>query len=276
MTTFTKAFRAITQYFVDAHWAWCYKLDTRGFDYLLFHAADLQVQAGWGTSQYHYFRSLQRFMARPRKDIHRLVLKPLLSCLACAFWVIVMLEAEPLLQAEVLIALEQVFPQGYLCTLILSDPFSWSWQVSQSLLLKNIRWWAMPDFLQMQHLAFRAQSWFYHLTIESWPNSPLGAFWQTPSKLTCAFYRSVCLPHLPKGQMGECWGICQVHSFLHKNFMFLVIILNKALLSCSVWLDDQTQEVFQWLRLTSSHFEGTFIKSKLVFHGHKMTDTFVN
>lgn len=48
-------------------------------------------------------------MSRLLKNIHRLVLKPLLFCLGCAFQVIVMSETEPSLHYEVLSALEQVF-----------------------------------------------------------------------------------------------------------------------------------------------------------------------
>ena len=43
------------------------------------------------------------------KDIHRVVPKALLCCLVCVFRVIVLLECEPLLQSEVLSALDQVF-----------------------------------------------------------------------------------------------------------------------------------------------------------------------
>jgi hypothetical protein len=47
-------------------------------------------------------------LAGPLKDIQRLVLKPILSCLGCVFWVLVLLEGEPSPQSEVLRALEEV------------------------------------------------------------------------------------------------------------------------------------------------------------------------
>ena len=50
-----------------------------------------------------------RALAWLLKDIHRLVPKPLLCCLGCVLRVAVLLEGEPLPQAEVLSALEQVF-----------------------------------------------------------------------------------------------------------------------------------------------------------------------
>lgn len=43
------------------------------------------------------------------KNIHRLVLKPFRLYLGCTFQVSAVLEAEPVLQSEVLSALEQVF-----------------------------------------------------------------------------------------------------------------------------------------------------------------------
>ena len=45
----------------------------------------------------------------PLKDIQRLVPKPLLCCLGCAFRIIVLLEGEPSPQSEALSAQEQVF-----------------------------------------------------------------------------------------------------------------------------------------------------------------------
>jgi hypothetical protein len=50
-----------------------------------------------------------RALARPLKDIKRLVPKPLLHCLGCVLRVVVLLEGEPLPQSEVLSTLEQVF-----------------------------------------------------------------------------------------------------------------------------------------------------------------------
>ena len=70
-----------------------------------------------GASLHSYFQvSLAMFdrvkvraLAWPRKDIHRLVPKPLLRCLDCVLRGFVLLEGEPSPQSEVLSALEQVF-----------------------------------------------------------------------------------------------------------------------------------------------------------------------
>ena len=68
-------------------------------------------------------RSVQvRALAGPLKDIQRLVLKPLLSCV---LRVVVLLEGEPSPQSEVPSALEQVFIKdlSVLCSVHLSfDP----------------------------------------------------------------------------------------------------------------------------------------------------------
>ena len=50
-----------------------------------------------------------RALAKPLKDIHRLVPTPLLCCLGCVLRVIGLMEGEPSPQSEVLSALEQVF-----------------------------------------------------------------------------------------------------------------------------------------------------------------------
>lgn len=72
-----------------------------------------QAQAGWRTSQYHYFRSLQRCSIGLCLDCSKtftdLSWSHSLFCLGCAFQVIVMSETEPSLHYEVLSALEQVF-----------------------------------------------------------------------------------------------------------------------------------------------------------------------
>lgn len=109
MITFTEVFRPFVQSFADAHRGWCYKLNTHD-DF------SLQNLSSWGwmenTTVPLFHVSTDMFnggVAEPLKDVHRLVLKPLLFHLGCAFRVIVVLEAEPLLQSEVLSALEQVF-----------------------------------------------------------------------------------------------------------------------------------------------------------------------
>ena len=79
--------------------------------------------------------------------------------------------------------------------------FPQSWLVSQSLLLKNIPTaWRLT--LCRRNACHSGQSWF-HQTRESclsWSESPLGAFWQTPSRLSCAFY----------------WGVAYVWPLYHK------------------------------------------------------------
>ena len=50
-----------------------------------------------------------RALAELLKDIHRVVLKPLLLSLGCALSIIVWLEGEPSGQCEILSALDQVF-----------------------------------------------------------------------------------------------------------------------------------------------------------------------
>ena len=105
-------------------------------EFLLFFSADpLKLcQVGWGVSLHSHFhvspemfdRVQVRALDGPLEDIHRLVPKPLLRCLGCVLRVVVLLEGEPSLQSEVLIALEQVH-QGSLCTLLCSSfPRSWT------------------------------------------------------------------------------------------------------------------------------------------------------
>ena len=60
-------------------------------------------------------------LAGPLKDIHRVVLKPLLCFLGCVLRVIVLLEGEPSVQSEVLRTLDQVFKDiSVLCSIQLS------------------------------------------------------------------------------------------------------------------------------------------------------------
>ena len=87
-------------------------------EFLPFFSADpLKLcQVGWEVMLHSYFQvSPEMFdgvqvqaLARPLKDIQRLVPKPLLCCLECVLMVIVLLEGEPSPQAEVQSALEQV------------------------------------------------------------------------------------------------------------------------------------------------------------------------
>jgi hypothetical protein len=68
------------------------------------------------------------------------------------------------------------------------------------------RWWAVSGFLQLWHSGHRVQSWF-HKTREScfsWSESPSGAFWQTPSRLSCAFYWGVASVW-PSGFLSPLW-----------------------------------------------------------------------
>ena len=74
-------------------------------------------QVGWGELLHSYFqvspdmlnRVQVRTLAGPLKDIPTLVPKPLLRCLSCVLWVIVLLAGEPSPQSEVLRAQEQDF-----------------------------------------------------------------------------------------------------------------------------------------------------------------------
>ena len=61
-------------------------------------------------------------LARPLKDIQRLIPKPLLHCLGCVLRVVVLLEGETSPQSEVRSALEQVFINdlSVLCSVDLS------------------------------------------------------------------------------------------------------------------------------------------------------------
>ena len=63
-----------------------------------------------------------RALAGPLKDIQRRVPKPLLHCLGCVLWVIVLLEGEPSPHPEVLSILEKVFINdlSVLCAIHLS------------------------------------------------------------------------------------------------------------------------------------------------------------
>jgi len=74
-------------------------------------------QVGWGESVHSHFQiSLEMFnqvqiwalMSEPLKDIHRVVLKPLLCYLGCVLWVVVLLEDEPSHRFEIQSALKQV------------------------------------------------------------------------------------------------------------------------------------------------------------------------
>ena len=87
------------------------------------------------------FRSLQRCSIGFKFELwlghsKTFVPKPPLCCLGCVLRVILLLESEPSPQSVVLRTLEQVFIKD-LCTLLFSS-FPRSWQVSQSLPMKNI------------------------------------------------------------------------------------------------------------------------------------------
>lgn len=157
-----------------------------------------QAQAGWGMSQYHYFRSLQRcsiglWLDRSKTftdlswshscsvlTVHFRLLscQKLNLCSSMRFWV-------PLSRFSSRMSLYfDLFWSFPRILTSLSVPAAEKHQVMSDV-------WFPPD------AALGIQSWFDHLTIESWPNSPLGTFWQTPSKSTCAFYWGVCLAPLP-------------------------------------------------------------------------------
>ena len=67
-----------------------------------------QNLSGFQVSPEMFDRLQVQALARPLKDIQRLVPKPLLCCLGCVFRVVVLLQGEPSPQCEVLSALEQV------------------------------------------------------------------------------------------------------------------------------------------------------------------------
>ena len=80
-----------------------------------------------GASQHGYFQvspemfdQVQVDLVGPLKDIQSLVPKPRLRSLGCVLRVVVLLECEPLPQADVLSDLEQVFIKD-LCTLLRSS-----------------------------------------------------------------------------------------------------------------------------------------------------------
>ena len=69
-----------------------------------------QVLSGWMDGSPEMFDRVQvRALARPFKDIQRLVSKSLLHCLDCVVTVVVLLEGEPSPLSEFLSTVEQVF-----------------------------------------------------------------------------------------------------------------------------------------------------------------------
>ena len=121
-------------------------------------------------------------LAGPLEDIQRLVPKPLLRCLGWVlFRVMVQLEGEPSPQSDVLSGLEQVFIKDLIAPFIFPSILT-SFPVPA--------WCHVSSRRDSWHSGQRVQSWF-HQTREScfsWFESFLGAFWQTPSGLSCAFY----------------------------------------------------------------------------------------
>ena len=171
-----------------------------------------------------------RALAGTLKDIQRLVPKPLLHCLGGVLRVVVRLEGEPSPPVWGPECSGAGFHQGSLCTLLRSS-FPRSWLVSQSLPLKNIptAWcchhraspwgWYWPgaerrlvsSIHDAWHSGQRVQSWF-HQTRESCfslSESPFGAFQQTLSWLSCAFY----------------WGVASVWPLFHKGTMVVWIMM---------------------------------------------------
>ena len=98
-------------------WIW-------GFSAILLCSPLKLCQVEWAPSLDNHFQvSPEMFnwvmaLAGPLKDIHRVVPKPLLPCLGCVLWVIVLLEGEPL----ALSAVDQVFIKDVsaLCSIQLS------------------------------------------------------------------------------------------------------------------------------------------------------------
>jgi hypothetical protein len=136
-----------------------------------------------------------RSLAGPLKDIQRLVSKPLLRCLGCVLWVIVLLEGEPSPQSEVLSTPEQVFfkDRSVLAPLIFSF-FRTSLPVPAAEKHSKQHYAAtttihcrdgarFPPDVTLNLVFFQTgESCF------SCFESPLGALWQSPSGLSCAFY----------------------------------------------------------------------------------------
>ena len=82
-------------------------------------------QVGWGASLHSYFQVSPETLDWVHVRALAGPLKPLLRCLGCVLWVVVLLKGEPLAQLEVLSALEQVFIKdlSVLCSVHLSlDP----------------------------------------------------------------------------------------------------------------------------------------------------------
>ena len=111
-----------SNYSPKSFWIWCHKLGTPIFGQFcpFLFAAPLKLhQVGWEASVHSHFQiSPEMFnriqvwtLAGPHKDIHRVVLKPLLWYLGCELRVIVLLKDEPAPQSEIKSALEQVFIQ---------------------------------------------------------------------------------------------------------------------------------------------------------------------
>ena len=142
-------FRPFTQYFVEAPLATITGLRLLGYDATSlahldlgsFSHSSLQIlklcQVGPGALLHIYFQVYPdmldwvqvQALAGPLKDIKRLVPKPLLCGLGWVLRVVVLLDGEPMSQAEFLIALEQVFFNNLsvLCSVHLSlDPDSLS------------------------------------------------------------------------------------------------------------------------------------------------------
>ena len=110
-----------------------------------------------------FYRIQVRALAGPLKEFQRLVPKPLLCCLGCVLRVVVLLEGD-------------------------LRPSLRSWMLWSRFSSRRDAW----------HSGQRVQSWF-HPTRESCfslSESPLGAFWQIPGWLSCAFYWGVASTRL--------------------------------------------------------------------------------
>jgi hypothetical protein len=83
-------------------------------------------------------------------------------------------------------------------------PRVWLWSGDRIVLVRR---WAVPGFLQTWHLAFRSKSSISvssdQRILLSWSESTLGALWQTPSGLSCAFY----------------WGVASVWQLYYKGLI---------------------------------------------------------
>ena len=205
-----------SDYSLESSWVWRYNLGTPVFGEFLpfFSACPLKLcQVRCGASKYSYFQVSFRALAGPLKDIQRLVPKPLLHFLGCVLRVIFLLEGELWPQSEVLsrfssrIAL--YFAQFIFASILTSLPVPAAEKHPHSMMLPPPCFTVgmVPGFHQTWHLAFKPKSSILVSSYQriSFPMvwESLGAFWQTPSGLSCTFH----------------WGVASVWPLYHKVWL---------------------------------------------------------